>query len=226
MGIKYNVDNHSVYIEYGDEDEHIDIFGHCDVVNVGEGCNSNPFELKVDNDKLIGRGVCDNKGPMIACFLAIKMIRDMNIKLNRKVRLIVGGNEESGFKCINHYYSKEPYGIYGFTPDAKFPVLNGEKGSGVIPSIGLTTLLDKRLIGRRVYDKQFYQSGKTSIFLAFMGISEGAIPFALERPGFVIPLNIVGALTGITLGALFVAIGNILYRNKLIKEGKIVVNND
>lgn len=131
----------------------------------------------------------------------------------------------------------------------------------VIPSIGLglTTLLDKKLVGKRVYDKQFYQAGKTSIFLAFMGISEGAIPFALERPGFVIPLNIVGAiigaLTGITLGAvqwfpesaiwawplvnnllgyivgiavgaLFVAIGNILYRNKLIKEGKLVVNND
>lgn len=131
----------------------------------------------------------------------------------------------------------------------------------VIPSIGLglTTLLDKKIVGRRVYDKQFYQAGKTSIFLSFMGISEGAIPFALERPGFVIPLNIVGAiigaLTGITLGAvqwfpesavwawplvdnilgyvigiavgsLFIAVLNILYRNKLIKEGKIVVNND
>ncbi|MBO3443503.1 Sapep family Mn(2+)-dependent dipeptidase [Clostridium sp. CCUG 7971] len=130
--ITKNVDNYAVYIEHGDGNEHIDIFGHCDVVNVGEGWNSNPFEIKLENNKLIGRGVSDNKGPMISCFLAIKMIRDMNIKLNRKVRLIVGGNEESGFKCIKHYYSKEPYGICGFTPDAKFPVLNGEKGAGVI----------------------------------------------------------------------------------------------
>lgn len=127
-----NVDNHAVYIEYGQGSEHIDIFGHCDVVNVSQDWSSNPFELKVDNDKLIARGVSDNKGPMIACFLALKMIRDLDIKLNRKVRLIVGGNEESGFKCIKHYYSKEPYGVCGFTPDAKFPVLNGEKGAGSI----------------------------------------------------------------------------------------------
>lgn len=127
-----NVDNHAVYIEYGEGDEYVDVFGHCDVVNVCDKWTSNPFELKVNNDKLIGRGVSDNKGPMIACFLALKLIRESNINLKRKVRVIVGGNEESGFRCIKHYYSKEPYGVYGFTPDAKFPVLNGEKGAGTI----------------------------------------------------------------------------------------------
>lgn len=76
----------------------------------------------------------------------------------------------------------------------------------VIPSIGLglTTLIDKKLTGKKVYDVQFYQAGKTAMFLAFMGISEGAIPFALERPAFVIPINIlggiIGAVTGIALG--------------------------
>ncbi|MGL4912966.1 MAG: PTS fructose transporter subunit IIC [Romboutsia sp.] len=129
----------------------------------------------------------------------------------------------------------------------------------VIPSIGLglTTLIDQKLVGRKVYDRQFYQAGKTSMFLSFMGISEGAIPFALERPGFVIPLNIagaiVGALTGVGLGAvqwfpesaiwawplvenlpayiggiaagaIFIAVVNTLYRNKLIKDGKLTVN--
>jgi fructose-specific PTS system IIC-like component len=77
----------------------------------------------------------------------------------------------------------------------------------VTPSIGLglSTIIDKKLVGRRVYDKQFYQVGKTSIFLAFMGISEGAIPFALERPGFVIPLyvicSVIGSVIGVALGA-------------------------
>lgn len=129
----------------------------------------------------------------------------------------------------------------------------------VVPPIGLglTTLIDRKIVGRRVYDKQFYEVGKTSMFLAFMGISEGAIPFALEKPGFVIPLNIcgaiVGALTGealgavqwfpesaiwawplvenlpaymigIAVGAIFIAVGNALYRNSLIKSGKLVVS--
>ncbi|MBZ2175100.1 PTS fructose transporter subunit IIC [Schnuerera sp. xch1] len=77
----------------------------------------------------------------------------------------------------------------------------------VTPSIGLglSTIIDRKLVGRRVYDKQFYQAGKTSIFLAFMGISEGAIPFALERPGFVIPLyvicSVIGSTTAVILGA-------------------------
>lgn len=77
----------------------------------------------------------------------------------------------------------------------------------VTPSIGLglSTIIDKKLVGRRVYDKQFYQAGKTSIFLAFMGISEGAIPFALERPGFTIPLyvicSVIGSVTAVALGA-------------------------
>lgn len=127
-----NIDNYAVHIEYGEGLEYVDIFGHCDVVNSGEGWNTDPFKLEVYNDKLVGRGISDNKGPIIACYLALKMIKSLEIKLNRKVRLIVGGNEESGFKCIKHYYSKEPYGVCGFTPDAKFPVLNGEKGAGVV----------------------------------------------------------------------------------------------
>ncbi|HFI0263926.1 TPA: PTS fructose transporter subunit IIC [Streptococcus suis] len=94
----------------------------------------------------------------------------------------------------------------GFTTEKLLPI-TARTIAIVTPSIGLglTTLLDKKLVGRRVYDKQFYEAGKTSIFLAFMGISEGAIPFALEKPMFVIPLYVVGAvlgsMTGIGLGA-------------------------
>jgi fructose-specific PTS system IIC-like component len=146
----------------------------------------------------------------------------------------------------------------GFTTEKVLPV-TARCLAIVIPSfgLGLTTLLDKKLVGRRVYDKQFYQGGKTAIFLAFMGISEGAIPFALERPAFTIPLYVVGAcvgsmtaialgavqwfpesaiwawplvkgiipyITGLIVGSLFIALINIYNRNKLIKEGKLIVN--
>lgn len=142
-----NIDNHAVQIEYGDGKEFVDIFGHCDVVNPGEGWDSEPFKLNIIGDKLVARGVSDNKGPMIVNFLALKMIKNLNIDLKRKVRLIAGGNEESGFRCIKHYYSKEPYGICGFTPDAKFPVLNGEKGGATIKLIS------------EIEDKSLYISG-------------------------------------------------------------------
>lgn len=94
----------------------------------------------------------------------------------------------------------------GFTTEKILP-LTARNIAIVIPSIGLglSTMIDRLLVGRRVYNKEFYDAGKTSMFLAFMGISEGAIPFALENPMFVIPLYvisaIIGSLTAILLGA-------------------------
>lgn len=94
----------------------------------------------------------------------------------------------------------------GFTTEKILP-LTARNIAIVVPSIGLglSTMIDKLLVGRRVYNKEFYNAGKTSMFLAFMGISEGAIPFALENPVFVIPLYVVsaiiGSLTAILLGA-------------------------
>jgi len=94
----------------------------------------------------------------------------------------------------------------GFTTEKTLPI-TARCLAIVIPSfgLGLSTLIDRKLVGRRIYDKQFYQAGKTAIFLAFMGISEGSIPFALERPTFCIPLYvsgaIIGSMTAIALGA-------------------------
>lgn len=89
----------------------------------------------------------------------------------------------------------------GFTTEELLPI-TARCIAIVVPSIGLglATVLDKPILGRRVYDPQYKQIGQTSIFLAFMGISEGAIPFALERPGFVIPVNILGAIIGAVVG--------------------------
>jgi len=131
-----SVDGYATHIEYGTGDEYVYAFGHCDVVPPGDGWTSNPFNLLKSGDKLIGRGVIDDKGPVLATFLALKLIRDNNLTLKRKIRIVAGGNEESGFRCIKHYFKKEPAPTYGFTPDAKFPVINGEKGAAVITISG------------------------------------------------------------------------------------------
>lgn len=128
------VDGYAAHIEYGKGEEYVYAFGHCDVVPAGEGWKSDPFRLNREGDKLIGRGVIDDKGPLLATFLALKLIRDQGLPLKRKIRIVAGGNEESGFQCIRYYFQKEPKPTYGFTPDAKFPVINGEKG-GVILTI-------------------------------------------------------------------------------------------
>lgn len=145
----------------------------------------------------------------------------------------------------------------GFTTEKVLPI-TARTIAIVTPSfgLGLSALIDKYVVGRRVYGKEFQEAGKTAIFLGFMGISEGSIPFALENPKFVIPLyvvgSVIGSLTGVSLGAvqwfpesaiwawplitnkisyiiglivgsLIIAIGNILYRNKQIKNGKLSI---
>jgi succinyl-diaminopimelate desuccinylase len=132
-----NVDGYAAHIEYGIGEEYVYAFGHCDVVPAGEGWNSEPFKLLKAGDKLIGRGVIDDKGPLICAYLALKLLKDNNILPNRNIRIAAGGNEESGFRCIRYYFQREPKPTYGFTPDAKFPVINGEMGAVVINISGI-----------------------------------------------------------------------------------------
>lgn len=124
-----DVDGHAVHIEYGSGDEIVYVFGHCDVVPAGEGWHHPPYQLTRSGDKLIGRGVMDDKGPMIAAWLALEILRELKLPLHRRIRLVAGGNEETGFRCIRRYFQSQPHPTFAFTPDAKFPVIYGEKGS-------------------------------------------------------------------------------------------------
>ena len=85
----------------------------------------------------------------------------------------------------------------GFATDRVLPI-TARVVAIVVPSIGLglATVLDKLIVKRHVFDKQFYTQGKTAIFLAFMGISEGAIPFLLEMPKVILPCYMIGAICG------------------------------
>ncbi|WP_208951173.1 Sapep family Mn(2+)-dependent dipeptidase [Rahnella sp. ChDrAdgB13] len=124
-----NVDNHAVHIEYGSGEEIVYVFGHADVVPAGDGWHFPPYQLSRLGDNLIGRGVVDDKGPMIAAWLALDILRELNLPLSRRIRLVAGGNEESGFRCIRRYFESQPQPAFAFTPDGKFPVIYGEKGS-------------------------------------------------------------------------------------------------
>jgi succinyl-diaminopimelate desuccinylase len=47
---------------------------HMDVVPAGGGWTSDPFKLRRDNGRLVGRGACDAKGPIAAMIEAIRML--------------------------------------------------------------------------------------------------------------------------------------------------------
>lgn len=121
-----NVDGYCGYIEFGEGEELLGIIGHLDVVPTGEGWNYPPFSATIEENKIYGRGAIDDKGPVISALYAMKAVMD-NVKINKRVRLILGLNEENSWKCINYYKEHEEHPTIGFSPDADFPCIYAEK---------------------------------------------------------------------------------------------------
>ncbi|NLY79379.1 MAG: dipeptidase PepV [Lysinibacillus sp.] len=127
-----NVDNYAGHIEMGDGEGLLGILCHVDVVPAGGNWTFPPFEGIIKDGKLYGRGAIDDKGPTMAAFLAMKIVKDAKIPLQKRVRLIVGTDEETGFRCVEHYFEKEEMPDIGFAPDADFPLINAEKGIALL----------------------------------------------------------------------------------------------
>ena len=123
-----NLDNYCGYAQMGEGEEIVGIAGHLDIVPVGGDWTYDPFKLTRVGDHVYGRGTTDDKGPVIEALYAMKLLKDSGVKLNKRVRLIMGCNEETGSKCVEHYNEVEEELSCGFTPDANFPCIHGEKG--------------------------------------------------------------------------------------------------
>ena len=123
-----NLDNYCGYAEIGTGEKLIGVIGHLDVVPVADGWNTPPFEATIVNDKIYGRGTSDDKGPMVCAMTAVKIVKELRPNLNKRIRLIMGSNEETGMACLAHYVKKEGHIDMGFTPDGGFPCIHGEKG--------------------------------------------------------------------------------------------------
>lgn len=123
-----NVDGYAGHIEYGDGEDIIGVLSHIDVVPPGDGWTTPPFSPEIRDGKLIARGALDDKGPTMAAYFALKIVKELGLPLSKRVRLIVGADEESRWRCMAHYFEKETMPVMGFSPDADFPIISAEKG--------------------------------------------------------------------------------------------------
>lgn len=121
-----NIDGYCGYIEFGEGKEMLGIIGHLDVVPSGDNWTYPPFSATIFDNKIYGRGAIDDKGPVIASLYAMKYVLD-NCKVHKRIRLILGLNEENDWKCINYYKKHEESPTIGFSPDADFPCIYAEK---------------------------------------------------------------------------------------------------
>lgn len=130
-----DVDGHCGWCEYGEGEgeEMVAVLCHLDVVPAGDGWHYPPYDCTWAGGRIYGRGVIDDKGPAAAALYALKAVRDSGAPLHRRVRLLVGCNEEKGSSCIRHYVEAGgEIPVMGFTPDGMYPIINGEKGIAVV----------------------------------------------------------------------------------------------
>ena len=121
-----NINGYCGYIEFGEGKEMLGIIGHLDVVPSGDNWTYPPFSATIFDNKIYGRGAIDDKGPVMASLYAMKYVLD-NCNVNKRVRLILGLNEENDWKCIDYYKAHEEPPTIGFSPDADFPCIYAEK---------------------------------------------------------------------------------------------------
>ena len=122
------VENKAGHIEVGQGDELFGILGHVDVVPVVEAdWTSHPFKPEIRDGKIFARGSLDDKGPTMAAYYAVKLLDKLGVKWNKRVRVIIGSDEETGFRCVEAYFKHEEQPASGFTPDAMFPLVYAEK---------------------------------------------------------------------------------------------------
>ncbi len=125
-----NINNYAAHIEYGAGKEILGVLCHLDVVPPGDESKwtNPPFKPVIIDDKIYARGSSDDKGPTMASYFALRFLKELDIQPNKRIRIILGTDEETAWRGITKYFETEEMPEIGFAPDAMFPLIYGEKG--------------------------------------------------------------------------------------------------
>ncbi|WP_229263579.1 dipeptidase PepV [Cohnella cholangitidis] len=125
-----NLEGYAGYAEYAplSSQDYIAVLCHLDVVPASGEWTSPPFEPEIREGKLFARGAIDDKGPAMAAFYALKIVKELGLQTKHNVRLIFGTDEEHTSTCMDKYREREKPPLCGFTPDGEFPIVHAEKG--------------------------------------------------------------------------------------------------
>lgn len=123
-----NIKNYAAHIEFGKGKEIVGVLCHLDVVPEGDNWTNPPFSPVIKDGKIYARGSDDDKGPTMAAYFALRFLKELGIKPNKRIRIILGTDEETGWRGIKEYFKTEEMPNIGFAPDASFPLIYAEKG--------------------------------------------------------------------------------------------------
>jgi len=167
-----NVDGFAGHLELGGGKEIVGVLCHIDVVPEGEGWTSAPYSAEIRDGKIFARGSLDDKGPTMAAYYALKIVKELGLPLSKRVRMIIGTDEESNWRCVEHYFKHEEMPTIGFAPDADFPIIFAEKGIANFDLVQTQTFNNMR---PEEYSLQSFSSGQRYNMVPEDAIAEIAI---------------------------------------------------
>lgn len=154
LGLDYTDHGYIVIIGYGDSKDRVGMIAHGDIQPATPGkWNKSPFEMDVTSEpgKIIGRGTEDDKGPISNALYAMKSIKDLNIKLNKRIELYIYMAEESDWQPLRQYIKGHSLPQINITLDSEYPVVTAEKGYGTIS----ITFTNKKIDANKLYLSEF-----------------------------------------------------------------------
>lgn len=183
-------DGYATELSIGSGKKLIGIFAHADVVPATGNWSSDPFTPVIKDNVMYGRGVSDDKGPFVSAFYAVKALKDNHLIDDYRVRIVVGGDEELGSRCMEYYFHKlnKEAPTYGFTPDSAFPLIYGEKAIGDFsPSLEVeipnVRYIDGGLVSNAVCDKVVVKMHYDENFVKYL--KANGVQFKVEDDGLI-----------------------------------------
>ncbi len=123
-----NLDGYVGLADSGQGEELLGVLCHLDVVPAGAGwTKAAPFSGEMVGQRIYGRGTMDDKGPAVCALYALHAVMAAGIPLKRKVRILLGCDEEEEWECIRRYKETEPLPSLSFSPDGTYPLVWAER---------------------------------------------------------------------------------------------------
>jgi len=101
---------------------------HGDVVQVEEEkWTTHPWDSKIIDGKVYGRGSGDDKGGVIVSLYVLKALKDTGWEFTHTLNLVIANGEESSWEEIAYYKERAPLPDITIGIDAQYPVTNAQK---------------------------------------------------------------------------------------------------
>lgn len=149
----------------GQQGKAVWVLSHLDIVPPGDLSlwSGDPYKIRVEGDKIIGRGVEDNQHSIVSSYFAVKGIVDLELAFPRQVGLVLVADEETGSRHGLEHLLKERRDL--FQEDDLIIVPDGGNEEGTMIEVAEKAMLWLKftILGAQCHAST-PEKGKNSLF--------------------------------------------------------------